>query len=86
MREIFEASTDKYTFEDVSDLPQYYHKGDIKATCLEDGREIFIEVKDDSRIHQTKNILCEDEVYYKDADYWAPGNMESDYDIYVIVS
>lgn len=86
VREIFEALTVNYAFEDVADEPIYYYQGDIKATCLEDCREILIEVKDDSRIHETGNVLCEDEVYYKDSDFYAPGNMSNNSDIYVVVS
>jgi hypothetical protein len=36
---------------DVSDHPQYYHKGDLRV-ILPSG-ERFIEVKDDSRIADT---------------------------------
>lgn len=82
---IFSQLSSDYKFENVSEDRDCYHKGDIKATAA-DGREIFIEVKDDSVIHKTKNILCEEEVYYKDNDYYAKGNMQADYDIYVVVS
>lgn len=85
VREAFSYLTDKYTFEDVADQKEYYHKGDILAIEKESGRRIFIEVKDDSRIAQTHNVLCEDEV-----DYYGKGrkigNMHSDYDIYCVVS
>lgn len=86
VREIFEALTTDYAFEDVSNDREYFYQGDIKATAWEDGREILIEVKDDSRIHQTHNVLCEDEVYYKDCDYYQKGNMHNKCDIYVVVS
>lgn len=81
----FSAMTDKYTFNPVSDNPAYYYKGDIIAIS-EDGREIGIEVKDDSRIADTSNVLCEEEVYYKYNDYYGKGNMQSNYDIYCVVS
>lgn len=74
-----------YTFEDVSNERQYYHKGDIKATAA-NGATYFIEVKTDSRIADTKNVLCEEEVYYCDNDYFSKGNMYSDYQIYCVVS
>lgn len=85
VKEVFTALTDKYTFTDVSNNPSYYHKGDLLATAA-DGKQIFIEVKNDEVIHKTKNILCEEEVYYKEADYYQDGNMHSDYEIYAIVS
>lgn len=82
---VFSTMSDKYDFVSVSDNPAYYYKGDILAIS-EDGREIGIEVKDDSRIAETMNVLCEDEVYYKSCDYYGKGNMQSDYDIYCVVS
>lgn len=69
VKEVFTNLTDKYTFTDVSNIPSYYHRGDIIATAA-DGREIFIEVKNDEVIYKTGNILCEEEVYYKEADYF----------------
>lgn len=86
VREVFTSLTDKYSFEDVSDERQYYYKGDIKAVSVSNNKEVFIEVKDDSRIAETGNILCEVEVYYKECDYYGKGNMCADYDIYCIVS
>lgn len=83
--ETFQAMSDKYYFEDVSKIPQFYYRGDIRALAA-DGREIFIEVKDDSRVASSKNILCEEEVYYKDIDAFGKGNMQNDTDIYVVVS
>lgn len=83
--DVFSGLTTEYTFENVGDERKYFYKGDIKATAA-DGREIFIEVKDDSVIHRTKNILCEEEVYYKYSDYYGKGNMQADYDIYAVVS
>ena len=82
----FSQMTDEYVFENVSDEREFFHKGDIKAIHKETGREIFVEVKDDSCIGHTKNILCEEEVYFKDNDYWQKGCMHSNYDIYVVVS
>ena len=73
-----------YQVLDVSDDPQYYHSGDLKI-LLPSG-ERFVEVKDDSRIADTRNILCEEEVYYKESGRLVPGNMHSNYDIYAVVS
>lgn len=92
--DIFRGLTDKYNFTWVGNEEEYYHKGDIIATT-KDGRKIFIEVKNDSRIGQTRNVLCEEIV-----DYFKPikdkpnyftreskkGNMYSNYQIYCVVS
>lgn len=37
VKEVFTNLTDKYTFTDVSNIPSYYHRGDIIATAA-DGR------------------------------------------------
>lgn len=85
VRDVFASLSLDYTFEEVGGVRDFFYRGDIKATAA-DGREIFIEVKDDSRIADTGNVLCEEEVYYKKHDYLGKGNMSSDYDIYVVVS
>ena len=85
VKEVFTALTDKYTFEDVANNPSCYHKGDILATAA-DGRKIYIEVKNDEVIHKTSNVLCEEEVYYKDSDYYKDGFMYNDYEIFCVVS
>ncbi len=76
--DVFTSLTDKYSFEFVGDNSKYYHKGDIIARAA-NGEEVFIEVKNDSRIAATGNILCEEENYFKFGDYWNKGNMYSDY-------
>ena len=86
VRNVFGEMTDEYEFEDVSNERQFFHRGDIRAIHKATGKEVFIEVKDDSRIHNSKNILCEEEVYFKENDYWQKGCMHSNYDIYVVVS
>lgn len=73
-----------YEVFDVSEDPQCYHKGDLLVKTLDGER--YVEVKDDSRIADTGNILCEEEVYYKENDITVKGNMYSDYDIYAVVS
>lgn len=85
VREVLASLTDEYTFEDVADDREYFHKGDIKAVGA-DGKEIMIEVKDDSRIGDTGNILCEESVYYYSSNYEQKGNFYSDYEIYCVVS
>lgn len=81
----FTSLTDKYTFTDVSNISSYYHRGDILALAA-DGKEVMIEVKNDEVIHKTQNVLCEEEVYYKSADYYKDGYMYNDYQIYCVVS
>ena len=72
-------------FTNVGDIPEYYYKGDIKAFDIS-GKVVFIEVKNDSRIADTGKVLCEEEVYYKDSDYYGKGNMYNDSDYYCVVS
>lgn len=74
-----------YKVEDVSNIPECRYKGDLLIT-LPSGQELYIEVKNDNRIADTQNILCEEEVYYKDADYYGAGNMQCNSDYFVIVS
>ena len=81
----FTILSDSYTFENVSTNPEYYYRGDIVATDSS-GCRTFIEVKDDSRIADTQNVLCEEKVYYKEQDFFGKGNMQGDTDIYCVVS
>lgn len=75
------------TFEDVADNPLYYYKGDIIATDLKTGAEYYIEVKDDSRIADTQNILCEEENYLKEDGRFISGGMYNNFtNIYCVVS
>ena len=78
--------TDAYTFESVGHIKEYFHKGDIKATNKQTGKVTFIEIKDDSRIATTKNVLCEEAVFYCESSEIKKGNMYSDYEIYCVVS
>lgn len=55
---------DGVSFELVNDNPAYYHKGDIIARAA--NKEIGIDVKCDSRIAETSNVLCEEENYFFD--------------------
>lgn len=83
--QVLSSLTTKYKFKMVNDIPEFYHKGDILASAA-DGTEIFIDVKDDTVISTSGNVLCEDEVYFKYSDYYAPGFMYSDYDILCVLS
>lgn len=75
----------EHNFINVAEDPEYFYKGDVLATD-NSGNRIFIEVKDDKRIADTGNILCEENVYYHSSDYLGRGNMQSDCDIYCVVS
>ena len=85
VKEVFSGLTAQYTFEAIGDQREYYYKGDIRATGA-DGREFYIEVKNDSRIAASENILCEDENYIKDSGRMIKGNMHCDSDYFCIVS
>lgn len=73
--EVFRQITDEFTFEDVANQKEYYHIGDIKATEKATGDSFFLEIKNDSRIAQTHNVLCEDSVYYYKDRVRKRGNM-----------
>lgn len=82
----FSAMTDKYIFRDVTNNPECYYKGDILAIERATGREIWIEVKNDSRIAETRNVLCEEEYWSDYHQEIIRGNMQCDGDIYCVVS
>ena len=83
--EQLQAYYDYWTLEDVSQVRECRYLGDIKATDF-NGSTYYIEVKDDSRIHETQNILCEEENYIHETDSFIKGNMSCKGDIYAIVS
>lgn len=82
VKEVLESLTDDYVFT-ASDNQ---HRGDIIATNTTTGQKHYIEVKTDSRIGDTGNILCEESVYYYDNGEVAEGFMYRDYEIYCILS
>lgn len=84
--EVLRNCTEKYEFEDVSNDKAYWHKGDIDAYNTTDNKHYFIDVKMDSKIGITHNILCEEEVYYAAEGVYSPGNMACDYDYLAIIS
>lgn len=77
---------DSWTVEDVSDIKECRHKGDIRITNKETGEIKYIDVKDDKVIARTGNINCEHQVYWKDIDYYQKGYMFSEYDEMWVVS
>ncbi len=85
LKTLSSLATDYY-FYDVSDIKEYRYRGDIRVINKITNREYFLEVKNDSRIADTGNVLCEYQNYIKDGDYFIKGNMFSDYDFYCIVS
>ena len=82
--DLLSTKTDEYNFYDVSNNAAHYTQGDIFA--LGENEAYYIEVKNDSKIGQTENVLCEDEVYIKDLDHYEPGNMTCGCDIYCVVA
>ena len=72
----------QYQFKDVSESRGCLLRGDIVAYL--DNMQLFIEVKDDSCIATTHNVLVEDAVYYHSS-----GNVQkyqSSSDVYTVVS
>ena len=84
-RKVLSNLTKEYEFVDVADVPKYYDYGDIMAIG-KNNSHFFIDVKNDSRIWETKNILCEEYVYDKRYDREVKGFMYSHYDYLCIVS
>lgn len=72
---VFQSMTDKFTFEDVAEDTKYYHIGDIKATEKDTGEVIYLEIKNDACISYTRNVLCEERVYYFKDKTEKQGNM-----------
>lgn len=62
-------------FKDVARDKAYYYVGDIEVENTEKGTKAFIEVKNDSRIATTRNVLCEDEYFDKYNGEFYKGNM-----------
>lgn len=84
---VLKHTTEDYIFSDVSEDKEFYYKGDIKALDSSWGlEEFYLDVKMDSRIAETCNILCEAKVYYKESGTYGKGNMQSDYDYLAIIS
>lgn len=84
--EALSALTTDFTFVDVSNQRELFYHGDILAIDNKTQEKYYIEVKNDSRIADTGNILCEDEVYYKRYDYYGRANMSGNADVFAIVS
>ena len=79
-------SGDTYTYTNVSENKEYWHKGDILCEDKIYYCRNYIDVKDDSCISRTGNILAEDRVYYEDDGIFIDGFMKTakyDYVAYV---
>lgn len=83
VKHILEKVAPENTYTLTGDWFQNY--GDIEVITPE-GEIHYVEVKDDSCIAKTRNILCEEEVYYGDSGKTLPGNMYSNYEIYCVLS
>ena len=83
--DVLRNSTLDYDFNDVSEEEEYRYLGDIEAVNDWNERK-YLDVKMDSRIAETGNILCEYKVYFKDTGTYAKGNMQSNYDYLAIIS
>lgn len=86
VKNIFEQLTDVYTFEWVGNNREFFDKGDLVAYNTNTGKTSYIEIKLDSRIYDTKNVLCEDEVIFYDSGERRIGNIHNNFDVYVVVS
>lgn len=82
--QVLSQLTNEYTFTHIGNLPDFYHRGDILAQG--NGEFIYLDIKDDTVIHETYNVLVEEEVYFKDSDYYKKGFAYSDYDILCVLS
>lgn len=82
--DLLSTKTDEYNFYDVANDPECRIYGDILALGEEDA--YYIEVKNDSKIGTTRNVLCEEEVFNKYTDRYELGNMACDGDIYCVVA
>lgn len=83
--EVFQSRSEEWSFTNVSDDKEYFHRGDLIAERA-DGRKVFLEIKADTRIADTGNVYCEEQNYWFDQGKYSLGNMYSNYQIYCVVS
>ena len=83
--EILRANVPHYNFASVTNDQYYWHKGDILGVRT-DGKLTMFEIKDDSRIADTGNVFCEEEVRYYATGKVQVGFMYNDYEILCILS
>lgn len=70
------SNSDDYKYNDVSKEREYFHKGDIECYDANWLCNYYIDVKDDSCVSRTGNILAEHRVWYKNGG-WQKGFMQS---------
>ena len=73
----------KFEIEDVGANKEYYYLGDIKLTNKLTGAQGFVEVKNDERINETHNVLCE--WGYSSGNKYFNGNMKNGGEFYAVV-
>ena len=84
--EVLRSATRDFTFDDVSDCEECFHKGDIVIHDPFWSSDYYIDVKDDGCISSTGNLLAEHRVWYKDTG-WCEGFMQnSNYDFVAYLS
>ena len=82
---IMSSLVSSWNFEVIDGEDENQHKGDIRVTDPITGFSLFLEVKNDSRIAETDNVLCEYLKFFYDKGY-KPGNMTYDYEYYCVLS
>lgn len=82
---IMRSLVSTWNFEVIDGEDENQHKGDIRVTDPITGFSLFLEVKNDSRIAETGNVLCEYKKYFYDKGY-KDGNMTYDYEYYCVLS
>lgn len=83
---VMASLTSTWNFEVIEGEDENQHKGDIRVTDPVTGFSLFLEVKDDSRIATTGNVLCEVTKFFADTNTFKPGNMSYDYEYYCVIS
>lgn len=70
--------------ENVSDVQRYFYDGDLKIKL--DDKEVFLDVKLDTRIAETGNFFIEDTCYNFRKGYEWNGDIYKNYDYVAVVS
>ena len=83
--DVLKNCTVDWNFTNVAEDEQCYYLGDIEAWNIDKG-VIYLDVKMDSCIADTGNVLCEAKVYCYNNNKYYKGNMQSDYDALAIIS
>ena len=86
VRNTLQSLDNTWDFKWVGDVEECFHIGDIEAIDTYTGFSYFIEVKDDSRIAGTGNVLCETRKYFFNSGEYRRGNIYNTGDYYCVVS